>query len=78
MGISSGGGTGGKMPAGRGVERWKRLIADNTRAAEMLESGEMRLFRGPGNGPEQDVSARWAKRLREISAMLQQLVDEHS
>ena len=56
------------------VERWKRMIAENTRAAEMLESGEMRTFTGPGSGPESDTSAADAKKLRDINRMLEDLV----
>jgi hypothetical protein len=60
----------------RSVERWKRLIAENTRVAEMLESRKMRAYLGPGPDAVSDVSAAEAKRLRTISAELQRLVKQ--
>ena len=57
------------------VERWKKMIAKNTRVAEQLESKKMRAFSGPGSNPDSDVSAAVAAGLREVITELQTLID---
>jgi hypothetical protein len=57
------------------LERWKKMIAENTRLAEGLESKKFRLFSGPGRDPDSDISANLLSRLREINTELQRLID---
>jgi hypothetical protein len=57
------------------IERWKKKIAESTRVAELLETGEMRTYSGPRSDPQSDVSAREAARLRDLVAELQGIID---
>jgi hypothetical protein len=56
------------------TQRWRQLIGEFSRVADMLESGKIRSFAGSADGRETETSAADAKLLRTINAMLLELV----
>jgi|HubBroStandDraft_1064217.scaffolds.fasta_scaffold154773_2 hypothetical protein len=68
----------GKSPQDLMIENWRRQVAENTRAIEMYESGKMRSHLGPGSNAQTDTTAEDVKRLREINALLQGLIERNA